>query len=47
MYMNKPLSFLAQNIIVLGKDQSACRYIQKIINENPSETLRIFLWFYL
>jgi len=42
MYMNKPLSFLAQNIVVLGKDQSACRYIQKIINENPSETLRIF-----
>jgi hypothetical protein len=33
---------LAQNIVVLGKDQSACRYIQKIINENPSETLRIF-----
>ena len=42
MYMNKPLSFLAQNIIVLGKDQSACRYIQKLISENPTETLRIF-----
>ena len=42
MYINKPLSFLAQNITVLGKDQSACRYIQKIIGENPSEGLRIF-----
>ena len=41
-YMNKPLNYLAQNIKILGKDQSACRYIQKLISENPAETLGVF-----
>ena len=41
-YMNKSLIYLAQNIYILGKDQGACRYIQKLISDNPSETLLIF-----
>ena len=40
-YINRPLSYLAQNIELLGKDQAACRYVQKLISENPTNTLRI------
>jgi len=41
-YINRSLTNLAQNIELLGKDQAACRYVQKLISENPTNTLRIF-----
>jgi hypothetical protein len=40
-YIDKPLSYIADNFILLGKDQGACRYIQKLLNDNPIETLKV------
>ena len=40
MYFNKPLSYLAKNLNSLGKDQGACRYLQKLLDENPLETIQ-------
>ncbi len=39
MYVNKPLSFIAENFSMLGKDQGACRHIQKLLNDNPIESM--------
>ena len=39
IYMDKPLSVLADKLDVLGKDQGACRYLQKILDNNPNETI--------
>ena len=41
IYIDKPLSYIADNFILLGKDQGACRYIQKLLNDNPVETLKV------
>ena len=38
-YMDKPLSFIAENFGMMGKDQGACRYIQKLLNDNPKESI--------
>lgn len=38
-YMDKPLTFLGENINMLSKDQGACRYLQKLLDSNPQETL--------
>ena len=38
-YMDKPLSYIAENFGMMGKDQGACRYIQKLLNDNPTESL--------
>ena len=38
-YVNKPLSYIAENFSVMGKDQGACRYIQKLLTDNPAETI--------
>ena len=38
-YMDKPLSFLGDNINMLSKDQGACRYLQNLLETNPQETL--------
>ena len=40
-YIDKPLSYIADNFILLGKDQGACRHIQKLLNDNPIETLKV------
>ena len=40
-YMDKPLSYIAENFGTMGKDQGACRYIQKLLNDNPIETIKI------
>ena len=39
LYMDKPLSYLAQNINLFGRDQAACRYIQKLLDQNTMEFL--------
>ena len=39
-YMDKPLSFLANHFYILSKDQSACRYLQKLLDANPQEILK-------
>ena len=42
-YIDKPLPFLAKYIQILGKDQGACRYLQKLLDENPVQsTLYIY-----
>ena len=38
-YIGKPLNFIGENLYRLGKDQDACRYIQKLLDANPQETL--------
>jgi len=38
-YVDKPLSYIAENFSMMGKDQGACRYIQKILNDNPVESI--------
>ena len=38
-YMDKPLSFLGENLNILSKDQGACRYIQNLIDAKPYDTL--------
>ena len=38
-YIDKPLSYIAENFSIMGKDQGACRYIQKLLNDNPTETI--------
>ena len=40
MYLNKPLSYLSKNLNSLGKDQGACRYLQKLLDENPPEAIQ-------
>ena len=40
-YVDKPLSYIAENFGAMGKDQGACRYIQKLLNDNPIETINI------
>ena len=30
-----PLTFISEIFGELGKDQGACRYVQKLLNENP------------
>ena len=38
-YIDKPLSYIADNFSIMGKDQGACRHIQKLLNDNPTETI--------
>ena len=38
-YINKPLDYIAENFGTMGKDQGACRHIQKLLNDNPKETI--------
>ena len=38
-YVDKPLSYIAENFSMMGKDQGACRYIQKLLNDNPVESI--------
>jgi hypothetical protein len=38
-YVDKPLSYIAENFSMMGKDQGACRYIQKLLNDNPVESM--------
>ena len=40
-YIDKPLSYISENLSLLGKDQGACRYIQKLLNDNPNETIKV------
>ena len=40
LYINKPLSYLAKNLDLLGRDQGACRHLQKLLDENPLETIQ-------
>ena len=39
LYMDKPASFLADKLNILGKDQGACRYLQSMLDNNPNETI--------
>ena len=39
-YLNKPLNFLGDNLLKLGKDQGACRYLQNLLDIDPQETLK-------
>ena len=39
-YIDKPLSYISENLSLMGKDQGACRYIQKLLNDNPNETMK-------
>jgi hypothetical protein len=36
-FINKPLSYFADNIIVCAKDQGASRYLQQLLDNNPKE----------
>ena len=38
-YINIPLSTLSNNFYLLGKDQGACRYLQKLLDEKPNEVI--------
>ena len=38
-YINIPLSTLSNNFFELGKDQGACRYLQKLLDEKPNEVI--------
>ncbi len=38
-YINIPLSTLSNNFFQLGKDQGACRYLQKLLDEKPNEVI--------
>ena len=40
LYMDKPLSYLAKNLNLLGKDQGACRYLQNLLDDHPLETIQ-------
>ena len=39
LYMDKSISYLAENLIIFGRDQGACRYIQKLLDQNPLEAM--------
>ena len=43
-YINIPLSTLSNNFFELGKDQGACRYLQKLLDENPKEVIHYFYY---
>ena len=36
-FINKPLSYFADNIIICAKDQGASRYLQQLLDNNPKE----------
>ena len=36
-YMNKPLSYIADNFTMMAKDQGASRYLQQLLDNNPKE----------
>ncbi len=38
-YLDKSLNFLGENLFKLCRDQGACRYLQKLLDSNPQETL--------
>ena len=40
-YIDKPLQYIADNFGAMGKDQGACRYIQKLLNDNPTEVIKV------
>ena len=39
-YINVPLNILSNKFYNLAKDQKACRYLQKLLEDNPEETLK-------
>ena len=43
-YIDKPLTYIAEKFGELGKDQGACRYIQKLLNDNPIETIKVLYY---
>ena len=38
-YINIPLADLSNKFLILGRDQGACRYLQKLLEEKPNEVL--------
>jgi len=36
-FINKPLSYFADNIVICAKDQGASRYLQQLLDNNPKE----------
>ena len=38
-YINKPISYLAENFCIMAKDQGASRYLQKMLDSNPKEII--------
>ena len=36
-YVNKPLSYIAENFYTMAKDQGASRYLQQLLDSNPKE----------
>ena len=38
-YMNKPITYLAENFSVLARDQGASRYLQQLLDNNPREII--------
>ena len=40
-YVEKPLEFLAENFSILGRDQGACRYIQQLLDDDPTKVLAV------
>ena len=38
-YINKPLSYFADNFITMAKDQGASRYLQQLLDNNPKELI--------
>ena len=38
-YINKPISYLAENFCTMAKDQGASRYLQKMLDSNPKEII--------
>ena len=38
-YINKPLSYFADNFITMAKDQGASRYLQQLLENNPKELI--------
>ena len=40
-YMNKPLSYFADNFVSMAKDQGASRYLQQLLDNNPKDLVDI------
>ena len=40
-YMNKPLTYFAENFTTMAKDQGASRYLQQLLDNNPKEIIDI------
>ena len=40
-YINKPLSYFADNFVSMAKDQGASRYLQQLLDNNPKDLIDI------